>query len=162
MFVAPAVIPSRIELVDDAPSVGTPNDGPVPYGSPDGVYGLAGTEVMPPPKPAPPSPVAPRATTTAPPRVRVGGVVQAAKLLRQAKPVYPPLARSARISGIVRLEAVIGRNGTIESLHVMSGHPLLVPAALEAVRQWIYQPTLLNGDPVEVLTQIEVNFKLGE
>jgi protein TonB len=138
------------------------NDGPVTYGSPDGVYGLTPTEVMPPPKPAPPSPVAPRTTTTATQRVRVGGVVQSAKLLRQAKPVYPPLARSAHISGVVHLEAVIGRNGTIESLRVIDGHPLFVQAALEAVRQWVYQPTLLNGDPVEVLTQIEVNFKLGE
>jgi protein TonB len=162
VFVAPAVIPSRIELVDDAPSVGMPDDGPVTYGSPDGVYGLAGTEVIPPPKPAPPALVAARNTTTAPPRVRVGGVVQSAKLLRQAKPVYPPFARSARISGVVHLEAVIGRNGTIESLRVIDGHELFVQAALEAVRQWVYQPTLLNGDPVEVLTQIEVNFKLGE
>ncbi len=160
VFVAPAVIPSRIELADDAPSVGMPDDGPVTYGSPDGVYGLAPTGIIAPPKPA--APVPPRATTIAPPRVRVGGVVQSAKLLRQAKPVYPPLARSARISGVVRLEAVIGRNGTIESLHVMSGHPLLVEAALEAVRQWVYQPTLLNGDAVEVLTQIEVHFKLSE
>jgi protein TonB len=162
VFVAPTVIPSRIELADDAPIVGMPDDGPASVGVPDGVYGLAPTGIIAPPKPAPPSPVPPRATTSVPPRVRVGGVVQSAKLVRQPKPVYPPLARIARVSGIVRLEAVIGRDGTIASLHVMSGHPLLVPAALEAVQQWVYQPTLLNGDPVEVLTQIEVNFKLGE
>jgi periplasmic protein TonB len=63
---------------------------------------------------------------------------------------------------LVRLEAVIGQNGRISSLQVTSGHPLLVPAALDAVRQWVYLPTLLNGEPVEVLTQIEVHFKLGE
>ena len=88
--------------------------------------------------------------------------MQAAKLVNQVTPVYPPLARQARISGIVRLEAVIGRDGRIKSLHVAAGHPLLVQAALEAVRQWVYQPTLLNGEPVEVLTQIEVNFKLSD
>jgi protein TonB len=160
VFVAPASIPSRIALVDDAPTVGPLDAGPAGYGSPDGVFGLVSTDVIPTPKPAPPPDV--RATPTAPPRMRVGGVVQSAKLLRQPTPMYPPLARNARISGVVRLEAVIGRNGTIESLRVMSGHPLLVQAALDAVRQWVYQPTLLNGDPVEVLTQIEVNFKLGE
>jgi len=94
--------------------------------------------------------------------VRIGGIVQAAKILRQVKPIYPPLARQARISGDVRLEAVISREGTVESLQVLSGHQLLIPAAIEAVRQWLYRPTLLNGDPVEVLTQIEVHFKLGE
>jgi len=88
--------------------------------------------------------------------------VQAAKIVRQVTPVYPPLARQTRISGIVRLEAVISLNGSIESLQVMSGHPLLTRAALDAVRQWVYQPTLLNGEPVEVVTQIEVNFKLAE
>ena len=77
-------------------------------------------------------------------------------------PVYPQPARLARISGTVRLEALISRDGMIQSLRVMSGHPLLAQAALDAVRQWVYRPTRLNGEPVEVLTQIEVNFKLGE
>jgi len=77
-------------------------------------------------------------------------------------PVYPPLARQARISGTVRLEAVIALSGVVQSLRVASGHPLLARAALDAVRQWVYQPTLLNGEPVEVLTQIDVNFKLAE
>jgi len=89
-------------------------------------------------------------------------MVQAAKILRQVKPIYPPLARQAHLSGDVLLEAVISREGTIESLRVINGQPLFVNAAIDAVRQWLYQPTLLNGDPVEVLTQIEVNFKLGE
>jgi periplasmic protein TonB len=160
VFRAPAYVPTRIELDSDAPSVGTPDVGPVRYGSPDGVFGVASTEVIPAPEAAPPA--ASRLTATVPPRVKVGGNVQSAKLLRQPTPVYPPLAKQARISGVVYLEAVIGRNGTIESLHVMSGHPLLAQAALEAVRQWVYQPTLLNGEPVEVLTQIEVHFKLGE
>ena len=88
-------------------------------------------------------------------------MVQAAKILRQVKPIYPPLARQAHLSGDVLLEAVISREGTIESLRVINGQPLFVNAAIDAVRQWIYQPTLLNGEPVEVLTQIEVHFKLG-
>jgi len=158
VFRAPAFVPAHIALGDDAPSVGTLDVAPIGYGSPAGVIGIASTEMIAPP----PQPIVTRATATAPPRLKVGGLVQSAKLLRQAKPVYPPLAKQARITGVVRLEAVIGRNGTIESLRVMSGPPLLVQAALEAVRQWVYQPTLLNGDPVEVLTQIEVNFKLGE
>ncbi len=159
-FRQPASIPAGITSLDDAPSIGPLTTGPAGGGVPDGVFGGVSEDVIPAPKPAPPA--APRATVTAPPRLKVGGVVQSAKLLRQPAPVYPPLAKSARISGVVRLEAVIGRTGTIESLRVMSGHPLLVDAALAAVRQWVYQPTLLNGDPVEVLTQIEVHFKLGE
>jgi protein TonB len=87
--------------------------------------------------------------------------VQAAKLTRQVKPVYPPLAVQARISGTVRLAAVIGRDGSIQNLRVVSGHPLLTAAALDAVRQWRYLATLLNGEPMEVITQIDVNFTLG-
>jgi protein TonB len=76
--------------------------------------------------------------------------------------VYPPLAKQARISGTVKLAAVIAKDGTIQDLKVISGHPLLIPSALEAVKQWVYQPTLLNGEPVEVSTQIDVNFTLSQ
>ena len=79
--------------------------------------------------------------------------MQQAKLIRQPKPVYPPLAKQARISGVVHLTAVIAKDGTIQDLKVISGHPLLVQAAMEAVKQWVYQPTLLNGEPVEVVTR---------
>lgn len=95
-------------------------------------------------------------------RLKVGGTVQAANLIRQVKPVYPQLARQARISGAVRFTAVISRDGTIQNLQLVSGHPLLVTAAQEAVKQWLYKPTLLNGEPVEVVTQIDVNFVLGQ
>jgi protein TonB len=95
-------------------------------------------------------------------RIPVGGNVQAAKLINQPKPVYPPLAKSARIQGKVVLNAVIGKDGTIQNLTVATGHALLVPAALEAVKKWVYKPTLLNGEPVEVVTQIEVNFTLSQ
>ncbi|HWC97078.1 MAG TPA: M56 family metallopeptidase [Candidatus Sulfopaludibacter sp.] len=94
--------------------------------------------------------------------IRIGGNVQQTKLTSQPRPVYPPLAKQARISGVVHLSALIGKDGTVKNLAIISGHPLLVQAAMEAVRLWTYEPTLLNGAPVEVLTQIDVNFTLVE
>jgi len=94
--------------------------------------------------------------------VRVGGKVIAARALYQPVPVYPPLAKMARIQGVVVLQAIIGTDGTVQDLKVLSGHPLLIRAAIDAVRTWRYQPTLLNTEPVEVLTEIDVNFRLGE
>jgi protein TonB len=93
-------------------------------------------------------------------RIVVGGNVQKAMLIKQPVPVYPPLARSTRIQGHVILSAVISKDGTISELKLISGHPLLAPAAMAAVKQWVYKPTLLNGDPVEVSTEIDVNFTL--
>jgi len=106
--------------------------------------------------------VPPLADTPVPQRIRVGGKVQAAKLTQKVDPVYPPLANQARISGVVRLNVIVGKDGTVENMTVESGHPLLVPAALEAVKQWVYKPTLLNGQPVEVVTQVEVPFEFHE
>jgi protein TonB len=94
--------------------------------------------------------------------IRVGGNVQAANLIKKVTPSYPPLAKQARIQGTVRFNAVIGKDGAIQNLTLVSGHPLLVPAATEAVKQWVYKPTLLNGDPVDVITQIDVNFTLSQ
>jgi protein TonB len=85
-----------------------------------------------------------------------------AKILKRVIPVYPPLAKNARISGKVHLMSIIAKDGTIQKLEVLDGHPLLVGAALEAVRQWIYRPTLLNGEPVDVMAPIEVNFTLTQ
>lgn len=82
-------------------------------------------------------------------------------LVHKILPAYPPLARSARIQGQVVLQAVISKQGTIENLRVVAGHPMLVPAAIEAVRQWRYRPYFLNNEAVEVETQITVNFSLG-
>lgn len=110
----------------------------------------------PPPKPAPDV----QKPLSAP--IRVGEGVQMAKLLRKVVPEYPPIARANRISGVVRLVGIIGKDGTIQNLQLVSGHPLLAHAALEAVRQWIYKPTLLNGTPVEVMAPIEVNFTLAQ
>jgi len=92
----------------------------------------------------------------------VGGQVESAKLIFQPKPDYPQLAKMARIQGVVRLEAIISKDGTIQDLKLVSGHPLLAKAALDAVKQWRYQPTLLNGEPVEVVTEVDVNFTLSE
>ncbi len=86
----------------------------------------------------------------------------AVKLIRKVTPLYPFLAKQARVQGTVRFEAVVGKDGTIQSLQLISGHPLLVPASSEAVRQWLYEPTLLNGEPVEVVTQIDVQFFLSD
>jgi len=95
-------------------------------------------------------------------RIKVDGQVQAANLVSKVNPLYPPLAKQARIQGVVHLTAIIGTDGAVRNLQVISGHPLLVPPALEAVRQWTYQPTLQNGKPVEVVTTIDVNFTLAE
>ena len=93
-------------------------------------------------------------------RIRVGAAVQQSNLLHQVDPVYPPLARQARIQGVVRFNVVIAQDGHVSDVALVNGHPLLVPAAQEAIKQWVYRPTLLNGDPVEVATVIDVNFML--
>jgi protein TonB len=93
--------------------------------------------------------------------IRVSEGVQAAKIIRKVIPVYPALARQARISGTVRLLGVIAKDGTVHKLQVLSGHPLLQGAALDAVRQWLYQPTILSGKPVEVEAPIDVIFTLN-
>jgi protein TonB len=93
-------------------------------------------------------------------RIRIGGGVQEAKLIYGPRPVYPVLARQARIQGTVHLAALIGTDGRIANLHLTDGHPLLVGAAMDAVKRWVYRPTLLNGDPVEVVTEISVTFAL--
>ena len=117
------------------------------------IVGATGIATLPPPG---------EVNTPDPPAsIRVGGDVLAAKILHRVQPLYPPLARSARVEGVVRLLGVLNRHGRIESLQVVSGHPLLVQAALEAVRQWTYSPTYLNGVPVEVQAPIEVRFTLS-
>jgi len=138
--------------------------GGVAGGTPGGVLGgIIGS--VPSAAPPPPPPPVKKVEAEKPKevqRIRVGGNVQQAKLVRQPRPVYPPLAKQARIQGVVKLNAIISRDGTIQNLSVISGHPLLVPSAMDAVKQWVYQPTLLNGEPVEVVTQIDVNFTLSQ
>jgi protein TonB len=157
---APTVIPKTIAVIKDQPapqaSVGVVGGVPggMPGGAPGGVLGSILSAAAPPPPPPP------KAET--PKRIRVGGQVEAAKAIYRPSPEYPPLAKMARIQGVVRLEAVISKDGTIQDLKVLSGHPLLVKSAMEAVQKWRYQPTLLNGEPVEVVTEIDVNFTLQE
>jgi protein TonB len=159
---APTVIPKSIAQIKDEPlqasSVGVVGGVPggMPGGTPGGVLGSIISSAA----AAPPPPPPPKAAT--PKRIRVGGQVEAARLIFQPKPEYPPLAKMARIQGTVRLEAIISRDGTIQDLRVVSGHPLLVKSAIEAVQRWRYQPTLLNGEPVEVVTEVDVNFTLAE
>jgi protein TonB len=160
-LVAPKVIPKDVKIIkeeEQPPDMGmTGVAGGVPGGVAGGsmggviggVIGGAGTAAPPPPKPIAS-------------RIRVGGAVQAAKLVNRVQPMYPPLARQTRISGTVRLHAIIGKDGTVQQLTVESGHPLLVQSALDAVKQWRYQPTLLNGEPVDVDTEIDVIFSLAQ
>ena len=97
----------------------------------------------------------------APDRIRVGAALQVKNLLTMVDPLYPPLARQARIQGMVRFTVVIGKDGRVSNIQLVSGHPLLVAAARDAVSQWVYKPTLLNGDPVEVISEVDVNFSLA-
>jgi TonB family protein len=102
----------------------------------------------------------PRAPSASPQRLRV--TMNASNLIKKVEPVYPPLAKQARIQGTVRFTAVIDKEGRVAELQLISGHPLLAPSAQEAVRRWMYKPTLLNGEPVEVTTQIEMIFSLSD
>jgi periplasmic protein TonB len=154
----PTKIPQKIKMIqeDEAPPAmattgvvgGVP--GGIPGGSMGGVIGsvLSSTPT-----------VAPHIAT--PQRVRVSSGVSSGLLIRKVNPTYPPLARQARIQGTVVLQAQISKDGSIENLQLISGHPMLAPAAIEAVKQWKYKPYLLNGEPVEVDTQVQVNFTLA-
>jgi len=94
--------------------------------------------------------------------VTVTAGAQEANLINKVTPEYPALAKAARVQGTVKFEAVIGKDGTVQNLQLISGPPLLIQAAMQAVRQWTYKPTLLNGQPVEVVTTLEVNFSLSQ
>jgi periplasmic protein TonB len=154
----PTKIPEKVQMIkeEEAPPVSSIGGvvGGVPGGVPGGqMGGVIGGIIS-------STPVAvPRVAT--PQRVRVSQGVSQGLLIHQVRPTYPPLARQARIAGTVVLQAVISKDGTIQGLHVVSGHPMLAPAAVEAVKQWRYKPYFLNGEPVEVETQITVNFTLS-
>jgi protein TonB len=162
----PKIIPKEIKQIEDeapAPSMGVMGGvaGGVPGGSMGGVLGgiLGGVpSAAPPPPPKKKEPPPPPRPSIIP----VGGRVQNAKLIRQPQPIYPQIAKSARISGTVELSAIIGEDGKIQLLTVVSGHPLLRQAALDAVKQWVYQPTMLNEQPVKVSTTIDVIFTLSQ
>jgi len=166
-LVAPVTIPQKVVInaVPDTPSPAATTAG-VPGGVPGGIAGgtlggiLGSIKVAGPPPPPPPPP-APAAAPPTPSRIQVGGQVQAAKIVHQVLPTYPKLAHEAHVAGTVRLKAVIAADGTVKDLSVISGHPLLIDSALNAVKQWVYKPTILNGVPIEVDTEIDVNFQLS-
>ncbi len=155
-LMAPKAIPKDVKIIkeEEMPPDVVGVTGGVPGGVPGGqaggvISGIIGGVVG-----APPPPKAPQ-------RIRQGGNVQAALIMNRVQPQYPPLARQARVSGTVKLHAIIAKDGTVQELQVISGHPLLIQAALDAVRQWRYRPTLLNTEPVEVDTTIDVIFTLN-
>jgi periplasmic protein TonB len=156
-LVSPTVIPKKVNVIKEAeepPDVvgmvgGVP--GGVEGGSTAGVLGgiLGGAGSGPPPPPKPKGPL------------RVGGNVMQASLIRQPMPVYPQIAKTAHISGTIVLHAIIGADGTVQDLQYISGPPLLMRSAMDAVRQWRYKPTMLNGEPTAVDTTVSVVFTLG-
>jgi protein TonB len=155
----PTKIPKKIEMLkeDEAPPpvmASTGVVGGVPGGVPGGsMGGVIGSVLSSTPMAVP--------KIATPQRVRVSSGVQSGLLVRKVTPNYPPLARQARIQGVVVLQAQISKEGNIINLQLISGHPMLAPAAIEAVKQWKYKPYLLNGEPVEVETQVQVNFSLA-
>jgi periplasmic protein TonB len=157
IMVAPPTIPAQVQHVveESGPQDSAPCTVCVPGGtgtsmSANPVINSIGNSAT--AAPPPPPPVA------RPPRV---SHIMEGNLIYRVQPLYPPLARAARIQGTVMLRAFISRTGTIENLQAISGHPMLIPAALDAVRQWRYRPYILNGQPVEVETQVTVNFSLS-
>ncbi len=150
---APTVIPKKIEMIHETPQpdVGMTGGvvGGVPGGSADGALGgiIGGTGGLPPP----PKPTEP---------LRIGGNVMAAKLINGPKPAYPQIAKMAHVSGTVMLHAIIAEDGSIQQLTFISGPALLKQAAMDAVRQWRYAPTMLNSQPTKVDTTISVVFDL--
>ncbi len=159
-MMAPTVIPKKVEMIKEEempPDVGAVGvvggvPGGIAGGSAGGVLGgiIGGTGggMPPPPKPTQQ-------------RVRIGGNVQAAKMVRQIQPMYPQIAKTAHVQGTVILHAIIAKDGSVQELQYVSGPALLMRSAMDAVRQWKYQPTLLNGEPVEVDTTISVVFTLS-
>ena len=149
---APTVIPKQIEIAkDEAPPSVAPSDTAGVAGGTGDVLGGIGTGAAPPPPPP----------AAAPARIKVGGDVQAASLLKQVTPAYPNIAKTAHVSGTVTLHAIISKDGSIEKLEYVSGPALLMTSAITAVREWKYKPTMLNGQPVEVDTTVQVVFSLG-
>jgi len=167
----PRVVPKTIATIQEQPqqAAAAPVTGGVPGGVTGGQIGgvlggiLGATPTAAPPPAPPPPPVAatPTPAPAKPGTIRIGGAVEAAKIVSAPSPAYPPVAKDARIQGDVLLDAVIGTDGHIENLKVVSGNALLVSAAMNAVKQWTYRPTILNGQPVKVATEIMVHFSLS-
>jgi periplasmic protein TonB len=155
----PTKIPEKVQMIKEEeapPPVMSASGvvGGVPGGVPGGqMGGVIGGIIS-------STPVAvPKVAT--PQRVRVSQGVSQGLLVKKVQPTYPPLARQARIQGQVILQAEISKDGSIENLRLISGHPMLAPAAIDAVKQWRYKPYMLNGEPVAVETTVMVNFTLS-
>jgi periplasmic protein TonB len=153
----PTKIPNKVQMIKEEeapPDMGGGVPGGVPGGIPGGsaggvMGGILNAGHVDVPKVATPQ------------RIRVSSGVSTGLLIRKVQPNYPPLAKQARIQGHVLLQAEISKDGTIQNLQLISGHPMLAPAAIEAVKQWRYKPYLLNGEPVAVETQVDVIFSLS-
>ena len=170
-FVEPTTVPSRVLPIDDlanAPLIGTAVVGSVPGLGPDsfsdGSYipGLTGSTGPAVPAFHPPAPIV-NVAPAPPVPAKTARItkLEMAEPIQRVQPVYPPLARTAHVSGKVELLGVLGTDGRIHEVKVLSGHPLLVKAAVDAVLQWVYRPTILNGQPVEVQAPISVRFILS-
>jgi protein TonB len=153
----PTKIPNKVQMIKEEeapPDMGGGVPGGVPGGIPGGsaggvMGGILNAGHVDVPKVATPQ------------RIRVSSGVSTGLLIKKVQPNYPPLAKQARIQGHVLLQAEISKDGTIQNLQLISGHPMLAPAAIEAVKQWRYKPYLLNGEPVAVETQVDVIFSLS-
>jgi protein TonB len=155
---APTKIPEKVQMIKEEEAPPDLGGGGVPGGVPGGIPGGSAGGVIGGILSSQPVAV-PKVAT--PQRVRVSSGVSTGLLIKKVTPNYPPLARQARIQGQVILQAEISKEGTIQNLQLISGHAMLAPAAIEAVKQWRYKPYLLNGEPVAVETQVVVNFSLS-
>lgn len=166
----PARVPDHVTIIDEEPLQTAVVVGSLPGnggGSKDGVLGAIwdltpAVRVAPPPhvEVAPAKPAAAEAPAAIP-RLRQGGLVKLGNVLHRGEPVYPPIAKTAHAQGNVELECVVGVDGHIKEVKVKSGNPLLIHAAVDAAWQWIYEPTRLNGVPIEIITILTFNFKLN-
>lgn len=161
----PQRMPSHPQIITDPPGIGEPS-----IGIPGGLEstGAGGNPLLsqllraiPTPAPLEKAKPSPPAAPEEPKRIRASSL-DPAKLIRKVEPQYPQIARTARIEGTVELRAVVGTDGRVRELTVLSGHPLLRKAAVDAVSQWIYQPPVLNGEKVEIVAPISVIFRLGQ
>src|SRR3977135_1421451 len=153
----PTKIPSKVQMIKEEeapPDLGAGVPGGVPGGIPGGSTGGVMGGIL-----SSANAAIPKVAT--PQRVRVSTGVSTGLLIKKVTPNYPQLAKQARIQGSVVLQAEISKEGTIQNLQLISGHPMLAPAAIEAVKQWRYKQYLLNGEPVAVETQVDVNFSLS-
>ena len=164
-LIMPTVVPEEIARIIDAPEPSEGVIGGVPGGVPGGVAGGVLESILarsiqqePLAAPPPPPPPPPKAMARQEP-YRVGGDVKEPRIIKLVPPKYPPLASKSRVQGTVVLEATLREDGSVDAIRVVSGHPLLIDAAVDCVKQWRYEPTLLNGQPVAVILTAIVNFQ---